>query len=101
MFPLKLNSHQLFLKAAKMEDLMNEREPKNEELLASPKRVQLQVEEEEKPKKEEEKEEVKEGERMLERKSCVKDENGFTYYKCRFCGLTFNFMVPEYFPKIV
>jgi len=27
------------------------------------------------------------------KKSCVKDENGFTYYKCRFCGLTFNFMV--------
>nr|CAD2166712.1 unnamed protein product [Meloidogyne enterolobii] len=26
------------------------------------------------------------------KKSCVKDENGFTYYKCRFCGLTFNFM---------
>uniref|UniRef100_A0A915D5Q1 Zinc finger protein unc-98 n=1 Tax=Ditylenchus dipsaci TaxID=166011 RepID=A0A915D5Q1_9BILA len=22
----------------------------------------------------------------------VKDENGFVYYKCRFCGLTFNFM---------
>ena len=29
----------------------------------------------------------------VERKSCVKDENGFIYYKCRFCGLTFNFMV--------
>uniref|UniRef100_A0A915LJ22 Zinc finger protein unc-98 n=1 Tax=Meloidogyne javanica TaxID=6303 RepID=A0A915LJ22_MELJA len=26
------------------------------------------------------------------KKNCVKDENGFTYYKCRFCGLTFNFM---------
>jgi len=24
--------------------------------------------------------------------STVKDENGFVYYKCRFCGLTFNFM---------
>lgn len=24
--------------------------------------------------------------------SCVKDENGFTYYKCRFCGLTFNYL---------
>ncbi|KAF7634778.1 hypothetical protein Mgra_00005811 [Meloidogyne graminicola] len=24
--------------------------------------------------------------------SSVKDENGFIYYKCRFCGLTFNFM---------
>lgn len=24
--------------------------------------------------------------------NCVKDENGFTYYKCRFCGLTFNFL---------
>uniref|UniRef100_A0AC34Q0E8 C2H2-type domain-containing protein n=1 Tax=Panagrolaimus sp. JU765 TaxID=591449 RepID=A0AC34Q0E8_9BILA len=22
----------------------------------------------------------------------VKDENGFTYYKCRFCGLTYNFL---------
>jgi hypothetical protein len=24
--------------------------------------------------------------------NCVKDENGFTYYKCRFCGLTYNFL---------
>ncbi|KAI1696453.1 zinc finger protein unc-98 [Ditylenchus destructor] len=24
--------------------------------------------------------------------STVKDENGFVYYKCRFCGLTYNFM---------
>lgn len=26
------------------------------------------------------------------RLSMVKDENGFVYYRCRFCGLTFNFM---------
>ncbi len=22
----------------------------------------------------------------------MKDENGFVYYKCRFCGLTYNYM---------
>ncbi|KAL3072120.1 hypothetical protein niasHS_016295 [Heterodera schachtii] len=30
-------------------------------------------------------------EQKVRTNSC-KDENGFTYYKCRFCGLTFNYM---------
>ncbi|KAI1701891.1 zinc finger protein unc-98 [Ditylenchus destructor] len=39
-----------------------------------------------------EKSKEEDGEELKLQASVVKDENGFVYYKCRFCGLTFNYM---------
>jgi hypothetical protein len=43
-------------------------------------------------KKGENAEQDKDAAKEILKASTVKDENGFVYYKCRFCGLTYNFM---------
>lgn len=48
--------------------------------------------------KQNQKEETEEVPKQKQHSNACKDENGFTYYKCRFCGLTFNFMVN--FPRV-